>query len=157
MASTFAPVPAPTTRSWALQLFGDEGEIVGRNPAGTWWAVSIPSAPNGIGWVSADFVLARNVADVPVIEPAPPVVVPPILVTPIATRTPIPAATATPTAQISFWADQTSINQGQCTRLNWDVQNVQAVWVYPRGENYDSLPACRPGQRTGLSDRHHHL
>ncbi len=126
-------------------VFGDEGEIVGRNPAGTWWAVSVPSAPNGIAWVSADFVLASNVADVPVIEPAPPVAVPPIVVTPIATRTPIPAATATPTAQISLWADQTSINQGQCTRLNWDVQNVQAVWVYPRGENYARFPRAGQG------------
>jgi heat shock protein HslJ len=50
--------------------------------------------------------------------------------------------TVTPTqeAQISFWADQTTINQGQCTRLHWSVENVQGVWVYPQGENFERYP-----------------
>jgi heat shock protein HslJ len=52
--------------------------------------------------------------------------------------------TATPAAQIAFWADQTNIQQGQCTTLRWSVENVQAVWVYPRGEQYHRFP--RTGQ-----------
>ena len=55
---------------------GDEGEIVGRDADWRWWAVSLPSAPDGVGWVSADLVLAMNVENVPVIEAPPPPVVP---------------------------------------------------------------------------------
>lgn len=123
--------------------FGDEGEIVGRSADGRWWAASVPSAPGGVGWVSADFVAASNVANVPVLNVPPPVVIPPVA-TPPATPTPVPPPTATPEANISFWADRTSIDQGQCTTLNWSVENVQAVWVYPRGERHDRFP--RTGQ-----------
>jgi len=126
---------------------GDEGEIVGRDAGSRWWAAAIPSLPDGIGWVSADFVIATNVENVPVIEVAPPPVVPPTAPPP-ATPTPVPAATATPSAQISFSADRTAINQGECVTLRWDVQNVQAVWVYPRGQNFEYFP--RAGQGSEL-------
>jgi len=123
--------------------YGDEGEIVGRNANGDWWAVSAPSLPDGIGWVSADFVLATNAENVPVIAapPIPPTRTP-IPITP--TPTPMPQATATPVAVISFGADRTSINRGECVTLNWNVQNVQGVWVYPQGEPYNRFP--RTGQ-----------
>jgi heat shock protein HslJ len=122
---------------------GDEGEIVGRSADGRWWVVSVPSAPGGIGWVSADFVLATNAEGVPVIEAPPPPPPTPTRVPPPATPTAVPP-TATPLPEISFWADRTNINQGECTRLNWSVQNVQGVWVYPRGEPYNRFP--RTGQ-----------
>ncbi|MCA9948660.1 MAG: META domain-containing protein, partial [Anaerolineales bacterium] len=120
---------------------GDEGEIVGRSADNRWWAAAVPSAQDGIGWVSADFVIAINASDVPVIEVAPPIIIVP---TAAPTPTPIPAPTATPTPQISFTADQTSIQQGQCTTLRWSVENIQAVWVYPQGERFDRFP--RTGQ-----------
>jgi len=122
---------------------GDEGEIVGRSADARWWAVSVPSAPDGIGWVSADFVIATNADDVPVIAPSAPVVVPTAVTPPVA-PTPVPPPTATPSAELSFWAERTNLNQGQCTRLNWSVEHVQAVWVYPQGERYDRFP--RTGQ-----------
>ena len=34
---------------------------------------------------------------------------------------------------INFWADNTNINQGQCTHLRWDVRNVQAVYLDGEG------------------------
>jgi heat shock protein HslJ/chitodextrinase len=46
-----------------------------------------------------------------------------------------------PPAKIRFWADDEVIEAGQCTRLHWDVENVQAVWVYPRGKPYEDYPA----------------
>lgn len=124
--------------------YGDEGEIVGRSENGGWWAVSAPSLPGGIGWVSADFVLATNAENVPVIAapPLPPTPTP-IPITP--TPTPMPKATATPLAKISFGADRTSINRGECVTLNWSVQNVQAVWVYPMGEPYSRFPRVGQG------------
>ena len=48
-----------------------EGEIVGRSADGQWWVASVPSAPNGQGWVAAAYVEASNADDVPVL-PAPP-------------------------------------------------------------------------------------
>lgn len=126
---------------------GDEGEIVGRSADGGWWAVAAPVLPGGIGWVSADFVLATNVENVPVIAaPPPPPTAAPVPVT--LTPTPLPQATATPVAVISFGADRTSINRGECTNLNWSAQNVQAIWVYPQGEPYSRFP--RVGQGSEL-------
>lgn len=127
--------------------FGTEGEIVGRNADSTWWAATVPAAPNGVGWVSADFVAVTNAGDVPVL-PAPPVYVPPppptSVPTPTPLPTPVPQPTATPAPQISFSASPTTINQGQCATLNWSVENVQAVWVYPQGQPYQQYP--RTGQ-----------
>jgi heat shock protein HslJ/uncharacterized protein YraI len=127
-----------------VALYGDEGEIVGRSADGGWWAVSVPTTPGGIGWVSRDFVLATNAENVPVIEaPAPPVVPPPTVVPP-STPTPVPPPTATPQAQISFTADPTTINQGGCTTLRWSAQNVEAIWINPQNDLFDRTP--RPSQ-----------
>jgi heat shock protein HslJ len=125
---------------------GDEGELVGRSADGRWWAVSIPSAPGGVGWVSADFVLATNAESVPVMQgPPPPPPTPTPLPRPTATPVPAPAQpTPTPSAQINFTADRTTIMQGECATLSWSVQNVQAVWVYPLGAQYNAFP------RTGV-------
>ena len=126
---------------------GDSGEIIGRSADGNWWVVSVPSAPGGMGWVSASFVTATGADEVPVIASPPP---PPTPTPMPATPTPAPAPTATPLplatpiTEIAFWLNQTTIEQGQCTTLNWSVQNVQAVWVYPQGEIYNRFP--RTGQ-----------
>jgi heat shock protein HslJ len=125
---------------------GDEGEIVGGSADGRWWAVSLPSTPGGIGWVSADFVLATNTENVPVIAaPPPPPPTPTPVRPPAATPAPPQPPASTPSAEISFWADRTNINRGECATLNWSVQNVQAVWVYPRGEAYNRFPRAGQG------------
>ena len=46
--------------------------MVGKNAEATWWAVSVPAAPGGSGWVSADWVTAIGAESVPVL-PTPPV------------------------------------------------------------------------------------
>jgi heat shock protein HslJ len=51
-----------------------------------------------------------------------------------------PAEAPPPAAQISFWADDEVIQAGQCTTLHWEVENVQAVWVYPQGQPYEDYP-----------------
>jgi heat shock protein HslJ len=128
---------------------GDTATIVGRSQDSRWWVVEAPSLPGGQGWVSANFVSATNADDVPVIPsppvptPAPTRVPPPTAVPP--TRVPPPPTPLPPAqAQINFWADRTQINQGECATLNWDVRNVQAVWVYPAGANFTAFP--RTGQ-----------
>lgn len=123
--------------------FGDEGELVGRSADSRWWAAAVPSASGGVGWVSADFVIATNAESVPVLEVAPPVIVVPTAAPP---PTAPPPPTATPAPVLSFGADRTEINQGECTTLRWSVENIQAVWIYPQGESYERFP--RAGQGT---------
>ena len=127
---------------------GDEGEIVGVSADGRWWAVSVPSAPGGVGWVSVDFVLATNAENVPVMQGPPPPAPTATPVPPAATATPAPAQpTATPSAEITFTADRTTIMQGECATLSWSVQNVQAVWIYPLGASYASYPQAGQGSQ----------
>jgi heat shock protein HslJ len=129
---------------------GDSFEVLGRSADGQWWAVSAPTGPNGVGWVTAANVLVTGGESVPVIDsPAPPpptpTLVAPSTQIPIATWTPIPGATATPLPQISFRADRTTINQGECATLFWSVQNVQGVWVYPAGQPFTQFPRAGEG------------
>ena len=114
--------------------FGAEGNIIGKSADGLWWVTPVDGAPNNQGWVSAAYVQAFNAENVPVIQPPPP---------PVPTATPTPLPTAVPS--INFWADRTTINQGECTAIRWDVQNIQAVWVYPQGANYLDFPVTGQG------------
>ena len=111
--------------------------ITGKSVDGQWWVTPIQGAPNNQGWVSASYVQAFNVASVPVVQAPPP--------PPPPTATPAPPPTAQP--QIGFWADRTTIMQGECTALRWQVYNVQAVWVYPAGEDYKKYPVTGEGSR----------
>lgn len=48
-----------------------------------------------------------------------------------------------PPPQISFRADRTSINRGECAILFWDVENVNAVYLDGRGVvGHDSIRVC---------------
>ena len=53
---------------------GQTAIVVGKNAEGTWWAVSVPAAPGGSGWVSADWVSTIGTESVPVLAtpPVPP-------------------------------------------------------------------------------------
>lgn len=64
-----------------------------------------------------------------------------------APATPTPFPTQTPAPNIQFWADQTTINQGQCTMLRWNVSNVQAVYVYAQGEPWEPNGVAGQGER----------
>ena len=122
--------------------FGVEGAIIGRSADGLWWVTPVQAAPNGQGWVSADFVQAFNAETVPVID-APPLPTP--VPTPTALPTPTPPPAPAPVLQ--FWASSTVISQGECTTLSWNVQNIQAVWVYPVGQPYSQFPVTGQGSR----------
>lgn len=47
-------------------------QVVGKSESGTWWAVSVPPAPGGTGWVEGAWVTVANIGGVPVL-PTPPV------------------------------------------------------------------------------------
>ena len=50
--------------------------------------------------------------------------------------TPTPYPTATPSPLVDFWTDQATLVQGQCTVNHWRTQNVQAVYYYHDGQNW---------------------
>lgn len=59
---------------YAAFLGGAQAVVVGKNADASWWAISIPAAPTGSGWVSAGWVTvtgADNVPELP-IPPVPP-------------------------------------------------------------------------------------
>lgn len=56
-------------------LGGQTALVTGKSEDGQWWAISVPVAPGGNGWVSAGWVTVRGADGVPVL-PSPPV--PPI-------------------------------------------------------------------------------
>lgn len=67
---------------YGLAPKGASGKAVGVSEDGGWWAVELPTtiAPDGIGWVSADWVIPENTDNVPVIPPGelpPPAEIPP--------------------------------------------------------------------------------
>lgn len=98
--------------------------IVGRANvgAGNWWQIDYPPGPSGPGWVpdNPDFVAAFNTEQVPVVAPSPTPIAPPA-------ATPVLIPGGQP-VQINFWADRTSIRQGECVTFFWNVTGVREVW-----------------------------
>ncbi len=122
-----------------LAPFNTTLQITGRSADGQWWVTPVQGAPNNQGWVSASWVQTFNTSNVPVVA------APPLPPTAVPTATPLPQPT--PQAQIAFWADRTTITQGECTVLRWQVQNVRGVWVYPVGQNWRDFPVNGEGSR----------
>jgi hypothetical protein len=77
---------------------------------------------------------------------------------------PQPTATAKPTsgpppaaASIRFWADETTIAGGNCTRLRWEVQNVREVYLDGEGVVGQGNRKVCPGATTTYVLRVVHL
>jgi polar amino acid transport system substrate-binding protein len=68
-----------------------------------------------------------------------------IQVAALPTVTPLP--TQTPSAGIAFTANPTTIDQGQCSTLSWQTENVKAVYVYPQGEDWQNYGVAGTGTR----------
>ena len=62
--------------------------------------------------------------------------------------TPVPVPTQTPSPTISFTVDRTTIKEGECVTFSWNVQNIQAVWFYPDGEDYGKYPTTGQNSST---------
>ena len=61
--------PGLNYQVYGLAPQGASGKVVGVSEDGGWWAVELPTtiAPDGIGWVSTDWVIPENTENVPVI------------------------------------------------------------------------------------------
>ena len=64
--------PGETYVIYGAFLGGNTAQVAGKSEDSAWWAVSVPAAPGGIGWVDGAWVSASNVDAVPVL-PTPPV------------------------------------------------------------------------------------
>jgi uncharacterized protein YraI len=116
---------------------GDTALVTGRSADGAWWQIVFPPNTSGLGWLSAAYVQAnQQAASVPIVAGPP---LPPTNTSVPATNTPTPTATNTPTPTttkappgpiiVNFTADDTDLNEGECTKLRWHVENVAAYWV----------------------------
>ncbi len=138
---------------------GTEVQISGKSPDGTWWRIVYPLDGGGHGWVYAPFTRSSNAEDVPVVEtPVPPTETSTPTVTPTNTAipspsltdTPAPAVTLTPTptptsAQVlvvEFIATKDTIDPGECTTLQWHIENVRAAFL--SGGEFDNLGLTGP-------------
>lgn len=111
--------------------------ILGRRFDNSW--VQIRSAAGTVGWVYAP-LLSINIplTNVPVVDAQ-------FIAPPTAAPTPLPVApTATssglPPVYISFTADRTTINAGECVTLSWQVEGIREVY-------YQGQPAVGQSSR----------
>src|SRR3990172_7643841 len=52
-------------------LGAQQAKVVGISESGTWWAVSVPPAPGGIGWVDGEWVTVTGAESVPTLTTPP--------------------------------------------------------------------------------------
>ena len=64
--------PSESYTIYGVLQYGKQAQVVGKSEDGQWWALNMPVAPTGSGWVSGDYVNVTNADSVPVL-PAPPV------------------------------------------------------------------------------------
>lgn len=115
--------PGTAFQTLGLLRANDTVPVVGRSADGAWWQITFPPGSGGLGWVVGTYVQPSPAADsVPVVAgPALP---------PTATPTPpAPTNTPVPSAEVSFTADKTELNGGQCTKLRWQVRNVAGYFI----------------------------
>ncbi len=66
----------------------------------------------------------------------------------VAGVTPPPVvATQTPSPNINFTVDRTSIKSGECVNFSWNVNNVNAVYFYRDGQNWENNGVAGQGSR----------
>ncbi len=96
------------------------GEITGKSSDGQWWQVKVSTqySSTGFGWVSAQFVIAQNTGNVPVVQAPPP---PPTVaaVPPTSITTGCALVSQSP-------ADGTQINVGQPFNTTWVLKNTSS-------------------------------
>ncbi|NJN95062.1 MAG: SH3 domain-containing protein, partial [Anaerolineales bacterium] len=142
---------------------GQTAEVTGRSYDAGWWQIRVPG---GFGWVSAQYVTAQNVANVPLVQGPP---------APVPTETPQPAATAT-SVIITDWRGEYFNNAGLSgapvvvrndgnISFNWGAgapaanvpaDNFSARWtrsLYLDGGTYRFILRVDDGVRLWLDDR----
>jgi uncharacterized protein YraI len=65
--------PGTDYPSYGISPVGATAEVIGKSEDGKWWVVKLPTdlAPDGRGWVNANYVEVTNAETVPVIDTPP--------------------------------------------------------------------------------------
>jgi len=140
--------------------------VVGKSEDGKWWAINIPVAPTGNGWVSADWVTVKNADNVPTL-PTPPVpptadLVPPDPSDPQATTlantyvrtgpaTNYPAYGIAPVGVTAFVIGKSEDSQWWAVRLNPEKVGVGYGWVsvqYVQASNTTNVQTIQNPQQS---------
>src|SRR5512139_1936654 len=95
---------------------GATGEVTGKSSDGAWWQVKIPNqySADGLGWVSADWVVTQGTESTPVVQAPPPP--PPAPATP-------PPATSSSCYVSQSPVDGTVFAAGTSFTTTWVLQN----------------------------------
>ena len=124
-----------------LLVAGSEVTLRGQTGDGNWRQISYPSAPDGLGWVAAEFVQTPQAGHVPIVSPNTPE--PEVKTSPglPATATQRAASTSTPLPyRLAVRLIPEAIYPGACARLGYELENLAQARL-----NDNPLPA-RPGQ-----------
>jgi hypothetical protein len=132
---------------------GTQVEVTGKNLDGTWWQIVYPPGSAERAWIYAPFTRPSNTQDVPVVPtPVPPTptytptMTPTATAPPTSTPTPTKVPTATPTTPLApiveFGATKTTINPGECTTLQWHIENITAAFL--SGGEFSNLGVAGP-------------
>jgi uncharacterized protein YraI len=135
--------PAVAYDKLGTLLKGQNAPAKGKNADGSWWQISFPAAPDGVGWVKGDLVdITGDTSKVPVATaPALPTAPPQ---TPTAGATQPPAATATsavPPAALLPYSQNMRFNprddigdvplgnngEGKTSNLIWEINGAKSV------------------------------
>jgi hypothetical protein len=102
------------------------------------------------GVISAPNSVRLVVEAAPAGTPAPPTVLPTVPPTGLPTVPPTmpPTGTPLPSAEVSLWADRTSLTAGECTVLHWDVEHATAVFLDDAGVTGHGTRQVCPGSKT---------
>ena len=159
---------------YATFLGGATATVTGKSEDGLWWAISVPVAPTGSGWVDAAWVTVANAESVPVL-PTPPVpptteLVPPGPTDPQAVAianvyvrsgpaTNYPAYGIAPAGATGWVIGKSEDSQWWVVRLNpekvgagygWvmaqytQASNVESVQTIQNPDTYASIPPAPP-------------
>jgi hypothetical protein len=124
----------------ALLPVNTQVDVTGKDPSGIWWQIVHPPGSGERGWIYAPFTRGTNTESVPVVEtPVPPTptdiptptstATQPPTVTPTSTRAPTPTPTIAVSPVVEFGVTQGTINPGQCTQLQWHIENIRAAFL----------------------------
>jgi hypothetical protein len=148
-------IPAINVRAGPGTQYNQVGQLAQGNPVeivgqadvgqGTWWQIPFASAPDGLGWVSADpsLVTASNGDSVPIVNaPALPSPSP----QPTATQSP-PTSTPVPTETVVVAGDVIRAPLGQTLLLvnNRSLQNQPALLTLSGGKSVGGGREIRVG------------
>ncbi len=145
----------PGTQFEKIGLLAADSEVTlrGRNSDGSWWQIVYPSAPDGLGWIAAEFAISNQADAVPVVFESTAIVEEPrsktgtAALTSTTVLTPITTTTATLLLhRLDLRITPNTIHIGECARLSYELEALTEVRLNREpllvADNPGSLVVC---------------